>query len=315
MGKISVIIPNYNHAAFLQQRIESVLQQSYPNYELIILDDASTDGSREIIERYRDHPRISHILFNDSNSGSTFSQWQKGISLASGKYIWLAESDDYADPRFLEECINEFTRIKELELVYTDSMVVDDCNAIVHRDLSFWTNEISLTKWNSSYTNNGREEIVKALSRKNTIPNASAVVFKKKFFPEVLSYKYCGDWLFWIKILESGNMTFIKQPLNYFRTHGNTTRTQSLSPARLKLFLRERSLILSYLKMKQLIEQHSFRQLKKDIVDQWKTVYTISDILKKDFFLPFTDIRLAFTFLGHKLLNAFRRIIHVRPAA
>ena len=315
MGKISVIIPNYNHAVFLQQRIESVLQQSYPNYELIILDDASTDGSREIIERYRDHPRISHILFNDSNSGSTFSQWQKGISLASGKYIWLAESDDYADPRFLEECINEFTRIKELELVYTDSMVVDDCNAIVHRDLSFWTNEISLTKWNSSYTNNGREEIVKALSRKNTIPNASAVVFKKKFFPEVLSYKYCGDWLFWIKILETGNMTFIKQPLNYFRTHGNTTRTQSLSPARLKLFLRERSLILSYLKMKQLIEQHSFRQLKKDIVDQWKTVYTISDILKKDFFLPFTDIRLAFTFLGHKLLNAFRRIIHVRPAA
>ena len=315
MEKISAIIPNYNHAAFLQQRIESVLQQSYSNFELIILDDASTDDSRKVIDQYRDHPLVTHIVFNDSNSGSTFSQWQRGISLASGKYVWLAESDDYADPRFLEECMAEFNRADGLELVYSDSIVVDDNNTIVHENLSFWTDEISSIKWNSSYTKNGREEILEALSRKNTIPNASAVVFKKIFFKEVLDYKYCGDWLFWIKLLERGNVSFIKQPLNYFRSHGNTTRTNFSSPGRLKRFLRERSLILSYLKKKQLIEPHLFRQLRKDIVDQWKNIYTITDLLKKDFFLPFTDISLAFTFVGYKFSNAFRRIINVRPAA
>lgn len=315
MVAISIIVPGYNHKKFLTQRIESILSQTFRDFELIILDDASTDGSREIIEQYRHHPMVTHIVFNDSNSGSTFSQWQKGISLASGKYIWLAESDDYADPRFLEECMKEFDRVSALELVYTDSVISDDNNLTVHEDLSFWSSEISLTKWNSSYTNNGRDEILEALSKKNTIPNASAVVFKKTFFEETLSYKYCGDWLFWIKILERGNLSFIKQPLNYFRSHSHTTRTNSSSPGRLKQFLRERSLILSYLKKKQLIEEDTFRGLKKDIVDQWKNVYTISDILKKDFFLPFTDISLVFTFLGYKLINAFRRIIHVRPAA
>src|SRR5207342_1807970 len=104
MATISVIIPNYNHAFYLKQRIDSVIQQTYSDFEIIILDDASTDNSRDVIEKYRHYPKVKHIIYNESNSGSTFSQWQKGIELASGKYIWLAESDDVADSTFLETC-------------------------------------------------------------------------------------------------------------------------------------------------------------------------------------------------------------------
>ena len=78
---VSVIIPNYNHAKYLEQRIDSVLNQSYQDFEVIILDDCSKDNSRDVIEKYRSHERVSHIVYNEQNSGGTFNQWNKGLSL------------------------------------------------------------------------------------------------------------------------------------------------------------------------------------------------------------------------------------------
>ena len=98
---VSVIIPNYNHAPFLKERIDSVINQHYDNFEVIILDDCSKDNSREVIEQYRNHPKVKHIVYNEANSGSTFIQWHKGFRLAEGEYIWIAESDDVADLDFL----------------------------------------------------------------------------------------------------------------------------------------------------------------------------------------------------------------------
>src|SRR3984893_17231816 len=100
--KVSVIIPNYNHAAYLRQRIDTVLRQTYQDFEVILMDDCSTDDSRTIISEYSSDPRI-RIELNETNSGSTFRQWKKGIALARGEYIWIAESDDYSDERFLEQ--------------------------------------------------------------------------------------------------------------------------------------------------------------------------------------------------------------------
>ena len=102
---VSVIIPNYNYALYLKKRIESILNQTYTDYELILLDDASTDNSVEILEKYKDNPHVSHILVNEKNSGSPFQQWAKGISLARGKWIWIAEADDVAESnQSLSEC-------------------------------------------------------------------------------------------------------------------------------------------------------------------------------------------------------------------
>src|SRR5690348_15535502 len=86
--KVSVIIPNYNHADHLQQRIETVLNQTYRDFDVIILDDCSTDGSKEVIEKYRNHPAVKTIVYNDVNSGNPFLQWKKGLDLAGGEWIW-----------------------------------------------------------------------------------------------------------------------------------------------------------------------------------------------------------------------------------
>ncbi len=92
--RVSVILPNYNHSKYLKQRIDSILNQTFQDFELILLDDNSPDDSVDIIESYRDHKRVSHIHLNKENSGSTFKQWERGFSLAKGEYIWIAESDD-----------------------------------------------------------------------------------------------------------------------------------------------------------------------------------------------------------------------------
>src|SRR5262245_4202511 len=99
--KVSVIIHNYNHCRYLGQRIDSVLNQAFGDFELLILDDASTDASHEVLARYYAKPRV-RIVVNTRNSGSAFPQWNRGIGLAKGDYIWIAESDDDADSHFLE---------------------------------------------------------------------------------------------------------------------------------------------------------------------------------------------------------------------
>src|SRR5258707_14882309 len=89
--RVSVIIPNYNHARYLRKRIETVLEQTYQDFEVILLDDCSTDGSSSIIDEYRNDSRVRMGL-NEKNSGSTFKQWNKGVGLAEGKNVWIAES-------------------------------------------------------------------------------------------------------------------------------------------------------------------------------------------------------------------------------
>ena len=70
---VSVIVPNYNYARYLEERIESILAQSFQDFELILLDDCSTDESRSILERYATHPKVSHYVPNEHNSGSPFA--------------------------------------------------------------------------------------------------------------------------------------------------------------------------------------------------------------------------------------------------
>ena len=123
MPEVSVIIPNYNHAPYLNQRIDSVPNQSYQDFELIILDDNSSDESKTIINQYASHPKITHIIFNTVNSGSPFKQWQKGVELAQGKCIWIAESDDYADESLLSVLMHPFEKHTDVVLSFCQSFL------------------------------------------------------------------------------------------------------------------------------------------------------------------------------------------------
>src|SRR6266403_3876930 len=102
--RVSVVVPNYNHARFLRQRLDSIVGQTFQDFELILLDDCSTDESQSILREYATDSRV-RLEFNEKNSGSTFKQWNKGARLARGKYVWIAESDDYADEGLVERLV------------------------------------------------------------------------------------------------------------------------------------------------------------------------------------------------------------------
>jgi glycosyltransferase involved in cell wall biosynthesis len=225
----SVIIPNYNHAAFLEKRIESVLNQSYNDFEIIILDDHSTDESRIIIEKFRRIEKIKHIVFNKKNSGSAFIQWMKGIKLARGNWIWIAESDDFADSTFLEK-INRKNSSDKTGLVFCRSNLINEKGeAIILYSFSSMPDPGACPVFAEDFSMDGNAFIGRYMLQMNSIPNASAVVFRKdlvdfSIFDHIGKTKLFGDWLFWIHLLRKTSVSYIHEKLNYFRFHEGTVR-------------------------------------------------------------------------------------------
>lgn len=230
---ISIIVPNYNHATFLRERLDSIFNQTYQNFEVILLDDCSSDDSVKILKEYSENEKVSHFVVNEVNSGSPFKQWYKGISLAKGSWIWIAESDDVADEKFLEVLSQ---RIKtNTGLVYTRSLSIDDRSKV--NSSYYWPDELDPQKWREDYSNNGMEEVCSSLIYRNTIPNASGCLFNKKYIPrigDVENYKFAGDWYFWVFLLKQCNLEFVAKPLNKFRSHSGTSRTSKSKELELK---------------------------------------------------------------------------------
>ena len=212
---VSVIIPNYNHSQYLENRIVTVLNQTYQNIEVIILDDKSNDNSLEVIERYRNHPKVALIVVNEQNTGSPFKQWDKGINLAKGELIWIAESDDYNELTFLEEMITEWGKHKDVVVAFSNYVLFGDgwCSKNKERKTRCYT---------------GEEYVCKRLARRNYILNASGVVFANKAYQniskEYLTYKSAGDFHFWVELLRHGNVIRLGKNLTYFRQN-NTSVT------------------------------------------------------------------------------------------
>ena len=228
--KVSVIIPNYNYKQFLNERIDSILMQTYPIYELIILDDKSTDGSVEFIKEKINNIKDIPVKFipNAKNSGSVFSQWSKGLKEVSGDYFWIAEADDSCDPKFLETAMAGFSD-DEVVLSYTDSARIDENNNLISKNSQDLYNMFNTTKYDSAYINDGVEEIKEVLSVTNTILNVSSVVWKygeySDIFNDAKRFKVAGDWYIYYNLLKNGKVAFSPKPLNYYRKHGSSVCT------------------------------------------------------------------------------------------
>jgi glycosyltransferase involved in cell wall biosynthesis len=225
--KVSVIVPNYNHASYLRQRLDSITNQTFRDFEVIVLDDASTDNSREIIQTYAHDPRV-RFLFNGTRNGSAFKQWQKGLESARGEYIWFAESDDCASPHFLSKLLPILENDRSLGLVYCQSYLVDPSSRVLG-DAIQWTDDLDPSRWKNNFINNGPAEVKDYLSKKNTIPNASAVLLRASVLRSVggldVGYQLCGDWFLWIKILLQSNVGYVAEKLNYWRQRSSNART------------------------------------------------------------------------------------------
>jgi glycosyltransferase involved in cell wall biosynthesis len=230
LPKVSVIVPNYNHASYLRRRLESIYQQTYTNIEVLLLDDCSTDESRAVLTEFANrYPDITTALFNPKNSGGVFRQWAKGIKAATGGLIWIAESDDYCDENFLEKMVRCFDdeavmlAYSKTEFVQADETVMtgEFCHHIRHLDCR--------DKWKYSYVNTAHKEVSEALGIINTIPNVSGAIFRRPVEMPLLedeawlSMRVVGDWVFYLHQLRGGKIAYSTATTNYFRRHEAST--------------------------------------------------------------------------------------------
>lgn len=228
--KVSVIIPNYNYAKFIIERIDSILMQTYPIYELIILDDCSTDNSVEVIEeKIKDIKDIKvKFIKNEENSGGVFRQWKKGFDAATGDFIWIAEADDSAENNFVEELIKPFDD-PEVVLSYCESARIDGENNLIREKSDDLYDMCRTGEWNKSYVWTGAEENIYHLSVTNTILNVSSVMWRKKDYTDIFAkageFKVAGDWFIYYNILKDGKISWNAKPLNYYRKHGSSVCT------------------------------------------------------------------------------------------
>lgn len=277
---VSIIVPNYNHAAFLKKRIDSILNQSYPHYEVIILDDHSTDSSPKLIKKHAEHPKISQIIINDTNSGSPFIQWQRGFSLAKGEIIWIAESDDYCAPTMLERLVDTYVK-NHCVLAFVRSQVVNQKGEKKY---------IAQRMFKKDEHWEGVHFIKKYLTVGNRIYNASSCIFSKQAALKAdkifMQYKECGDWIFWLEIASQGNVAVVSEPLNYFRRGDETCTSKAtlsgqadLEDHKVMTFLRKKgylSFYASFLKCKRFAYRICYEKgryandsVKQEVIDRW----------------------------------------------
>lgn len=239
---VSVIVPNYNYEYYLKQRLDSIYNQSFKDFEVILLDDYSSDNSRDVLEEYKEkYPEITTTYFNPQNTGNVFMQWKKGVELANGHYIWIAEADDSASNDFLKTTLLPCCHDKKIVLSYSNSNIVGPNDEYYNSyEKIKWLTDIDEIKWMNDYVVKGKYEIRSALAYRNTIPNVSAVVFKKEILlntiDTVTGYRKAGDWLLYVEMLRYGNISYSSKKLNNHRRHPNTVTSKNMELTYIETF-------------------------------------------------------------------------------
>ncbi|AFY57170.1 glycosyl transferase [Rivularia sp. PCC 7116] len=202
---VSVIIGNYNYGRFIAEAIDSVLSQTYKNFELIVVDDGSTDNSREIIESYGD--KLIAIFQENGGQGVAFNS---GFAVAKGEIICFLDADDYYYPEKIAKVVAAFDKNPSLVQISHCRTSVDADGKIIGRDPTFFNQgDVThlLLKW-------GRYAWAVT----------SALAYKRWVLEKVLPFPQRprgGDTYLTATVPFYGNVGYIKEPLMFYRHHGN----------------------------------------------------------------------------------------------
>ena len=206
--KVSVLIPTYNYAGFLDETIQSVLNQTYTDYELIIVDNNSTDNTDEVVQKYLVEPRIKYHK-NPSNLGLV-GNWNRCLELASGEYIKFLCADDKFHPKILEKYVTIMDQYSNVSLITCDKQ---GFGSSTHQTITPLTHMVD-----------GRTANLHMLTGHYCwIGEPSSVMFRRqdlrvgKFISE---YKQYVDWEMWVRLLTVGDCYIVPEILVYVRFHG-----------------------------------------------------------------------------------------------
>jgi glycosyltransferase involved in cell wall biosynthesis len=229
---VSIIVPCYNHAQFIIETLSSVLQSSYTNIEIIIVNDGSTDNSEEIaLEFCQIHPNILYL--NQKNSGPASAR-NHGIHNAKGKYILPLDADDIISIDYIEKAVHVFENESDVKLVYCEAEFFGD-------KMGKW----ALPKFSLSRLAKDNMIFITAMFKKNDWQNAGG-------FSDEMTWGW-EDWEFWISLLKNGGRV-VRLPITgfYYRVRKGSRRKSTNRDAKKKTIelinAKHKGFIYQYLK-------------------------------------------------------------------
>jgi len=196
---VTVYITNHNYARFIKKAVNSALEQKFRKYELIIIDDGSTDNSKEVIEKYRNHPKIKIVFQHNRGLNVTNNI---ALKLARGKYIMRLDADDYLDENALLLMTDKLEKDGELGLVFPDYYYIDADGNVLGQE---------------------RRHDFKNVTVKDQPAHGACTMIRKSALMEMGGYSEdfrCQDgYDIWVKFIKRFKVANINLPLFYYRQH------------------------------------------------------------------------------------------------
>ncbi|GBR69166.1 glycoside hydrolase family 99-like domain-containing protein [Gluconobacter kanchanaburiensis] len=231
--KISVVVPSHNYARYMSSRLSSIFAQTVPVFEIIVLDDASDDGSLDVAHRTaQDWDRDIVCIANDAASGSVFRQWHKALQVSRGDLVWIAEADDFCEPDFLENLLEGIRGNPAVVMAFTDSRAVDGSGAPISSSYRPYYSESAGTLLDTDSHFTGESFLRGCLSERNLVLNVSSALFRREQLlaavdsceTELQNLRVAGDWRVYAELLmqRGAEVVYIAKPLNVHRRHAES---------------------------------------------------------------------------------------------
>ena len=214
--KISVVTASYNYQDYIKETIQSVLDQTYNDWELIIVDDCSTDNSVDVIKSFNDE-RIK-LFINEKNLGLAQTV-KRGVEYATGEWIVFLESDDLITPDNIEKKVQIIKKYSNLNLIFNDCEFFGDKNKV--KDFSIALKKTRILLKNKNYP----IKMFYNFYLSNKIFTFSSVMAKRE---DLLKISYNPpidsllDWWLWVQLAYIGNFYYIPEKLTKWRLHKNS---------------------------------------------------------------------------------------------
>ena len=276
---VSVVVPNYNYAGYLRERLRSIFAQTYPVFETLVLDDASEDDSLDRVREITlETGRRVAVRRRSTNSGNPFRQWKSGLDQARGEFLWIAEADDSADPRFLSEAIGRLRANPNAALCFCDSRSIDSNGANVYATYKGYYAEFGDHGLDRSDSFAGEEFLRRFLSARNLILNASSIVWRTEALreafarigDEAFTFRCAGDWRIYIEACRLGrDILYNSDTLNVHRRHDESVTGSLNKKGHLQEIERAQGIALDAAKAPKILRRKA-AAWRADLAREWK---------------------------------------------
>lgn len=306
--KVSVIIPAYNHEKYVGKSIESILNQTYKNIELIIIDDGSRDKTWDVISSYRKQceDRLTGFFFKKQENSGTCVTLSRLISLTTGKYVFFIASDDIAESESIELFVKFLEQNDDYALVVGENAIIDEdgrrCYWDINRNNVYYSEESVYKTFTEFLENVNRKRLesfdseefgtYESLFSGNYIPNGYMI--RRDILNKIHGFTKeapLEDWFLMLQVSKYGKMKFLRMLTYYYRWHAsNTIKNKELvNAAERKTFLYEVKLLQNkYSNLYKLVSEKMFLKNKRYLINWgWLIIYKTKNIESKLFCIEF----------------------------